>query len=737
GCWAAAQIVEIETSATYVLKKERRPTKTREYDWKIRAARGHDEKVVKVGAISNRKLDRDHMRAWKAFLEKISFDIFLPELKESRNKIAAVKKELPSTGTPRSTPRSDPAPPSVEQRSGERCESEPKETPGSGNRSEHSTPVEAAEGQSNGSALAHPEDGPEQEPQSALNELNLYEQLLDPEVLRRPAWAVLEPGRELLHALRGIRDLDVVPVDYANAQLWSGKLMSEESTELFVKRVLQSYRKGATLEYENLLNTQRDQHEAVLKQMEAENFRLRQAVQMLQSGRGDEGFAAAQLKMREEEHRLALEAKQREIDLITSLVRVRDQQVREMQKLTGSKQVHQKLEELRSEKAQVEQLLLAKEKQLAAVQAVDPQMADASALQLGAQAIQMFHDSLRMKQDASTLARENEELRGQVDDLQVQLQEAQGSVTEKRREVKELAANLSTKMKRIIELEEQVERSHREGRAMAQAATSKLAKEEIAERDRRFMKQQVISRRHETSAAELQQQVADLRSRLAQADAALRGMASSNTFKDRVIHDMTEQELLGSGPLAREREAATPSAGLRLLRDAEAAMRSPSPSGGTTPGSLISKVPGARVPQPLEPPGESALPSPSAPPAFSGAPREPTATAGQRGPTSSINLPTAAIETVLLAEAYRPHPDDPIDEKVAGFANQPKNSASKALFCRLGPGSYLFGTQRVSVRLSPRTGDLEARAGGDWMSIEAPPLRTPCLARGPGPRSSP
>ena len=140
---------------------------------------------TEVGAISNRKLDRDHMRAWKAFLEKISFDIFLPDLKESRNKIAAVKKELPSTGTPRSTPRSDPAPPSVEQRSGERCESEPKETPGSGNRSEHSTPVEAAEGQSNGSALAPLEDGPEQEPQSALNELNLYEQLLDPEVLRR------------------------------------------------------------------------------------------------------------------------------------------------------------------------------------------------------------------------------------------------------------------------------------------------------------------------------------------------------------------------------------------------------------------------------------------------------------------------------------------------------------------------------------------------------------------------
>ncbi|CAE7393250.1 unnamed protein product [Symbiodinium pilosum] len=54
--------------------------------------------------------------------------------------------------------------------------------------------------------------------------------------------------------------------------------------------------------------------------------------------------------------------------------------------------------------------------------------------------------------------------------------------------------------------------------------------------------------------------------------------------------------------------------------------------------------------------------------------------------------------------------------RVAEFANQPKNSASKALFCRLGPGSYLFGTQRVSLRL--RGGDLEAEAGGDWVALE-------------------
>lgn len=122
------------------------------------------------------------MRAWKAFVQKSECGISLPDLEKSKEEIAGVKQQLPSTGTPRSTPRSDPAPPSVEQRC-ERCDSEPKET-GSGNRSEHSTPAEA-EGQS-GSALVS-EDGPEQEPQS-LNELSVYEQyeqLLDPESLRR------------------------------------------------------------------------------------------------------------------------------------------------------------------------------------------------------------------------------------------------------------------------------------------------------------------------------------------------------------------------------------------------------------------------------------------------------------------------------------------------------------------------------------------------------------------------
>jgi len=72
----------------------------------------------------------------------------------------------------------------------------------------------------------------------------------------------------------------------------------------------------------------------------------------------------------------------------------------------------------------------------------------------------------------------------------------------------------------------------------------------------------------------------------------------------------------------------------------------------------------------------------------------------------------------LLAESYRPQPGDPVDLKVAEFTNLPQNSACKALFCRLGEGSYLYGTQMVTLHLSDRTGSLEALVQGSWIPVE-------------------
>ena len=217
--WETGRLIALESSLGLIQRmldspremlQERRPAKKREFDWKVRLQRGNDEKTVKaawhvwvvfiigqlsagvcvwvalascgeakVGAISNRKVDRDHMRAWKAVMEKcnrdISQDVILQDLQDIKEKVAVLKQQLPSTGTPRSTPRSDPAPPSDAPASdGQRCDSEPKDTPSgnSGNRSEVSTPAESGE-------------GAEKEQKPRESEWLLYQRLLDPQLLRR------------------------------------------------------------------------------------------------------------------------------------------------------------------------------------------------------------------------------------------------------------------------------------------------------------------------------------------------------------------------------------------------------------------------------------------------------------------------------------------------------------------------------------------------------------------------
>eukprot|EP00929_Paragymnodinium_shiwhaense_P111656 TRINITY_DN79991_c0_g1_i1.p1 TRINITY_DN79991_c0_g1~~TRINITY_DN79991_c0_g1_i1.p1 ORF type:complete len:591 (+),score=149.03 TRINITY_DN79991_c0_g1_i1:58-1773(+) len=69
---------------------------------------------------------------------------------------------------------------------------------------------------------------------------------------------------------------------------------------------------------------------------------------------------------------------------------------------------------------------------------------------------------------------------------------------------------------------------------------------------------------------------------------------------------------------------------------------------------------------------------------------------------------------------YRPQPGDAVDWKVAEFVNKPRNRLRRSLFCRLGPGAYLYGTHRAHLRLSAATGELEAcdDAGGPWEAVE-------------------
>jgi len=77
-----------------------------------------------------------------------------------------------------------------------------------------------------------------------------------------------------------------------------------------------------------------------------------------------------------------------------------------------------------------------------------------------------------------------------------------------------------------------------------------------------------------------------------------------------------------------------------------------------------------------------------------------------------------AVSAAVFGQSYRPHPGDLIDQRVAEFVNKPANLACQALFCRLGEGAYLYGTQRVCLRAEPRTDQLEALHGKEWIRLQ-------------------
>eukprot|EP00933_Yihiella_yeosuensis_P017655 TRINITY_DN14701_c0_g2_i1.p1 TRINITY_DN14701_c0_g2~~TRINITY_DN14701_c0_g2_i1.p1 ORF type:complete len:714 (-),score=166.10 TRINITY_DN14701_c0_g2_i1:108-2249(-) len=637
---------------------------------------------------------------------------------------------------------------------------------------------------------------------------------------------------------------NVVPVDHASSKLW-----------------------GMTLEYEHLLNVQRDQHQLSIQRHEAEALQLRQAVQMLQRGSYDEASIAARLEAKDREVQLTLQAKHKELELVSSLLKVRDRQIGELQEACASKKAGNsqedsqnlakalmQIEDLRREKDELEKIIVAKDRQISAVQAINPDMADSSALQLGAQAIQMFHDSLRLKSEAADFQEENQALRNEVEELQSRVEELEATVAEKRGEIKELVATMNAKMQRVISLETEVEWLRREKQQTLQNGNSQLdtlkeeltswqtdckatqqfveeLKAQLCERDQRFVNQQEECSKYIAMSKELTTKVQEMGSQLAHAEEALAQMLRSNNYKDQIVREMTEQvnvsetklhsyqinELIGSRQRLLEQSGVSGAA--ELLRDLESLQASgfdvkedPGPAkpalisrfgGGSSGrgsygGQSASEAHGRhavfalnsdlgehtfgvmeefKASNPLqEPVTASVRPSSPAPTDVSGpagspmsyqslrhtdetqalgrnqgyelgvasgsvgtegcgsAPSRPGSSIivtkpaqGTSSPSSSrlhrqvlsAALPASAtLSPILVAQSYRPHPGDPIDAKVAEFVNQPKNSASKALFCRLAEGSYLYGTKRASLRVNVRTDLLEALVDSNWVSIE-------------------
>lgn len=602
----------------------------------------------------------------------------------------------------------------------------------------------------------------------------------------------------------------VVPVEYANSRLW-----------------------GVTSEYENLLNIQRDQHQLALRRGEAEVARLRGVVALLD---GDEGPLAAGLRGAEaREAALAVEAKQKELELFAALLRMRDRQISDLQELCEVKQEHisrlqggcggghhhleamapalastaastvsasaaqlqpreaacvgehgstrndrgaamlllgasPEVETLRREKAELERLIIAKDRQLEAFRAVDPSMGDAPALQLGVQAIQMFHESLRRKQEEAGCARENQQLREEVDHLRSKLEELEAANAEKRGEIKEMTSALTSKMQKVFELETDAEAAQHEKRQATREASAQLEqmqeeltawqrdcratqqlveelKSELAERDRRLLRQQEDCASQKAHGMRLQRQVEDMGVQLASAEETITHMLHNNSYKDQLVREMTEKvnisetklhtfqinELLSSRQ--KRRSSDLPAAAATQSQREPSAERGedapppwpwPRPS-DTRPSEPVAEEAPAAWAAAARARAQGSQGSRAASPVVA---EKPMAASGQDGPSLgsrpsyqavSAAAPvgsTAALDgsaAGIFAQTYRPHPGDPVDLRLADFVNQPRNSVCRALFCRLGEGSYLYGTQRASLRVW--ADQLEALLGRDWVPL--------------------
>lgn len=74
----------------------------------------------------------------------------------------------------------------------------------------------------------------------------------------------------------------------------------------------------------------------------------------------------------------------------------------------------------------------------------------------------------------------------------------------------------------------------------------------------------------------------------------------------------------------------------------------------------------------------------------------------------SLNLAGGISGTA--GEPYKPYPDDPVDAGLAKFLSE--NPSHTPLFCRLSAGTYLYGTQRVQLRVDAAAAEKGASQGG-------------------------
>lgn len=439
---------------------------------------------------------------------------------------------------------------------------------------------------------------------------------------------------------------------------------------------------SVTAEYENILTLQRDQQLVALRHRDAEVEHLRKALEALE-GRFDEGSIIARIRAKEGEIALGVEERQKELDLFTSLLRMRDQQIAELQ---GTCEMNEtRLQHLRECLASQTPLLEAD--------------------------LEMRREQLPPRLD---------ELRDEVQQLRAHSKRLEEDLSTQRRDVAGMNCELSAKQDKILRLEADLENSERE-RRQAQLLCETLQQEGRVHHDR--LERELQASREITEQVRKDLAYSEERVLAQQRDRSCLAPTTLNTPEspaDEFI--MHEQHLPRSRPCRDMRDSFATSSPHQtqfscMLADQSSVRHVHPPFSWSSTSEPSFQV--VSVIKQTDSLLHSVRESDS-----DFAPSE-VPEMWARGQSLSVPALSAALTPsdaslresgTFFSQSYRPHPGDPVDSKLAEFVNRAQHSEYRGLFCRLGEGSYLYGTQRSTLRV--RTDRLEALVEGEWIPVE-------------------
>lgn len=226
--------------------------------------------------------------------------------------------------------------------------------------------------------------------------------------------------------------------------------------------------------------------------------------------------------------------------------------------------MRKRLDLLRHERQELIELLLQKERQAAVLETVDPTAKEASALQLGVQAISMVHSASELREKLKIAEAEIKKLRAErvaADELQ---QDTFGKLTDKRREAAELLELVSQRDMKVARVEAYLQHKSRELELLAARAKERLEKEQrmreevkqeylvateqcnafkasVSNRDQKIVQLQGEVVRRDTLLKSLEERVRVLSEDLSGAHAQLQQMIRGMAAKDAYMQELEAQ----------------------------------------------------------------------------------------------------------------------------------------------------------------------------------------------------